>query len=210
MEPRREHDAHHSDEDETAEEGVQRGEHLGRRRRHLVHRAHAAQDHRGVEERIEPVQLTERVVADSADTHRDEDDGEAQGEMTPGAPKESGPGEQLTSVVLVHGSYTGSRSVARQPRASVRFSSANVPPCASAIWRQSARPIPEPVGLVVKNGTNRFDVSGSPGPSSSTVTCRPPSTFCQSIHTLPLVSSVASTAFRTMLISSCSSWSGSA
>ena len=31
--------------------------------------------------------------------------------------------------------------------------------------------MPEPVGFVVKNGTNRFDVSGRPGPSSSTVSC---------------------------------------
>ena len=38
-------------------------------------------------------------------------------------------------------------------------------------------------GLVVKNGTNRLDVSGRPGPSSSTVSCRKPSTCFQSIHT---------------------------
>ena len=32
----------------------------------------------------------------------------------------------------------------------------------------STSPIPEPVGFVVKNGTNRLPVSGRPGPSSST------------------------------------------
>ena len=63
-----------------------------------------------------------------------------------------------------------------------------------------------PVGLVVKNGTNRLDVSGSPGPSSSTFDLRDSRPAgVQSIHTCPPVSSVASTALRTMLISSCSS-----
>src|SRR2546427_8901894 len=48
-----------------------------------------------------------------------------------------------------------------------RFVSVSVPPCASAIWRDSTRPIPEPVGLVVKNGTNRLPVSASPGHGQS-------------------------------------------
>src|SRR6266851_473749 len=38
-----------------------------------------------------------------------------------------------------------------------------MPPCASAIWRERTRPIPEPFGLVVKNGTNRFFVPGISG-----------------------------------------------
>ena len=41
------------------------------------------------------------------------------------------------------------------------------PPCASAICRASARPTPEPPGLVVKNGTNKLSVFDKPGPSSS-------------------------------------------
>ena len=40
--------------------------------------------------------------------------------------------------------------------------------------------MPEPVGFVVKNGTNRLDVSGSPGPSSSTVSCS------AAVHLLPV------------------------
>ena len=51
---------------------------------------------------------------------------------------------------------------------SALFSSLSEPSWASAIWRQSTRPMPEPPGLVVKNGTNRLDVFESPGPSSST------------------------------------------
>ncbi len=49
-----------------------------------------------------------------------------------------------------------SRTVATHPRRSLRFSSESDPPCASAICRQSTSPMPDPCGLVVKNGTNRF------------------------------------------------------
>ena len=62
----------------------------------------------------------------------------------------------------------GRRRRATHPRPSPRFSRTSDPPCASAIWRLSTRPMPEPCGLVVKNGTNRFAVGGRPGPSSST------------------------------------------
>ena len=44
-----------------------------------------------------------------------------------------------------------------------RFSSCRLPPCASAICRLSTRPIPEPPGLVVKNGTKRLPVFDEPG-----------------------------------------------
>ena len=67
------------------------------------------------------------------------------------------------------GVLTGGRvSVARAPRPSVRFSSFSDPSCASAICRHSTRPMPDPPGLVVKNGTNRLVVFDKPGPSSST------------------------------------------
>ena len=74
------------------------------------------------------------------------------------------------SAATAKGRPIGSRSTARQPRASSRFSRVSAPPCASAIWRQSTSPIPEPPGLVVKNGTNRLAVFDRPGPSSSIVT----------------------------------------
>src|SRR6185295_17345016 len=51
---------------------------------------------------------------------------------------------------------SGSRSRATHPAAPARLSNARVPPCASAIWRDKTRPIPEPCGLVVKKGTNRL------------------------------------------------------
>ena len=58
----------------------------------------------------------------------------------------------------------GCGRLARQPVRSSRFSRIRLPPCASAICRLSTRPMPEPPGLVVKNGTNRLPVFDSPGP----------------------------------------------
>ena len=59
--------------------------------------------------------------------------------------------------------------------------------------------MPEPPGLVVKNGTNRFDAFGSPGPSSSTQSSKlRPSRF-QPTVTPPPVCSAASTALRTQV-----------
>src|SRR5437016_5547126 len=50
----------------------------------------------------------------------------------------------------------GNRRTASAPLRSVRLLTLSEPPCASAIWRLSAKPIPDPWGLVVKNGTNRL------------------------------------------------------
>ena len=86
----------------------------------------------------------------------------------------------------------GMRRLARQPVRSSRFSSIRLPPCASAICRLSTSPIPEPPGLVVKNGTNRLPVFDSPGPSSSThssiVGGDDPGSRCQPTRTPPPVS----------------------
>ena len=60
------------------------------------------------------------------------------------------------------------------------------------------------VGFVVKNGTNRFDVSGRPLPFVVDVDLEPVAACFQPTDTSPPVSSDASTALRMMLMSSCS------
>ena len=95
------------------------------------------------------------------------------------------------------------------PRRSLRFSSCRLPPCASAICRLRTSPMPEPPGLVVKNGTNRLPVFPSPGPRLRP-TVRPstatsPARAASRRARLPPVSLTASTALRIRLISSCSS-----
>src|SRR4029077_6506745 len=64
----------------------------------------------------------------------------------------------------------GRRRRASQPRRDSRFSSVSEPPWASAICRLRTSPMPEPLGLVVKNGTNKLVGLGMPGPSSCTHT----------------------------------------
>jgi len=100
--------------------------------------------------------------------------------------------------------HKGSRNRASQPRPLARFSSVSIPPWPSAICRLSARPMPDPPGLVVKNGTKRFEVLGNPGPSSSTETSRKELFTRQVTSAPPPVSIDASTALRITLISNCS------
>src|SRR5258708_19686718 len=74
---------------------------------------------------------------------------------------------------LLHVVYTnGKLNRASHPGPVARFCTVMAPPCASAIFLQSTKPIPEPPGLVVKKGTNRLLVPDKPGPSSSTSTSR--------------------------------------
>jgi len=47
------------------------------------------------------------------------------------------------------GPAIGSDTRASQPLACTRLASVSEPPCASAIWRDRASPIPEPSALVV-------------------------------------------------------------
>src|SRR3982750_3450428 len=54
----------------------------------------------------------------------------------------------------------------------MRLARVRLPPCASAICLLKARPIPDPVGFVVKNGTNKLEGFAMPGPSSCTKTRR--------------------------------------
>src|SRR5262245_7966780 len=100
--------------------------------------------------------------------------------------------------------HNGSRNRASQPRPLARFSIVSIPPWPSAICRLSARPMPDPPGLVVKNGTKRFEVLGNPGPSSSTETSRKELLTRQVSRAPPPVSIDASTALRITLISNCS------
>src|SRR5690606_6883381 len=62
----------------------------------------------------------------------------------------------------------GSFITTRAPRADVAME--RPPPCASAIERATARPSPEPSGLVVVNGAGSLTSKpgGKPGPSSRT------------------------------------------
>ena len=67
MDDRREHDAHDADEYQTTKERVGGGEYLCGVCFDEVHRSHASENHRGFEQRINPRQPTQPVVARDAD-----------------------------------------------------------------------------------------------------------------------------------------------
>lgn len=60
---------YHSDEHQTAEERIQGREHLCARRFHSIDWTHAAEDHRGIKERVEPLESSSRMVADRTETY---------------------------------------------------------------------------------------------------------------------------------------------
>jgi hypothetical protein len=68
MHPWRQDDPYYSDEYQTAEESVKGREQLGGCRFHTVHRTHATEDHRSVQKRVDSIQPSNRVVAQSAKT----------------------------------------------------------------------------------------------------------------------------------------------
>lgn len=87
-------------------------------------------------------------------------------------------------------------------------SASNLPPCASTITRQTDRPIPRPLDLLVTNGSNNFSrtADDSPGPVSATLI----STILSGAKAAVIVSirralfAIASIALRTRLNTTCS------
>src|SRR5207247_2534496 len=80
----------------------------------------------------------------------------------------------------------GRRSVKRAPPP-VRSPTSIRPPCASTIWRATARPRPVPRGRVVKKGSKMRARSsgGTPGPESATAISTPPSAAAAASATSP-------------------------
>ncbi len=70
----------------------------------------------------------------------------------------------------------------------------------------SPSPVPFSLGLVVKNGSNIFDMtaSGMPGPVSSMETCTWSSFWSDRTHMVPCCSSMASMALLMKFTSTCS------
>src|SRR5262245_23090970 len=74
VERRREQDADAGEQGDAAVEGIDRLEPLAAGAADGVDRAHAAEDHRGVDQRVEPRQFAVEVIADDADRQRATDD----------------------------------------------------------------------------------------------------------------------------------------
>ena len=72
------------------------------RRPDRVHRPHAPEDHRRVEEGVEPGKLLQKMVAGDADPERLEDDGQGDDEMAEEAAGEPPPGQERLALVLIY------------------------------------------------------------------------------------------------------------
>jgi hypothetical protein len=67
---RRQQHGDHREKEDAAEKRVRNRKQLRGRRRHRIHRAHAGENHGGIEPGVEPRQLTEFVVARGTQSQR--------------------------------------------------------------------------------------------------------------------------------------------
>jgi hypothetical protein len=79
------------DEHQPAEECIERGKELSRRVLHPIDRPHATQDHRRIQERIEPTQPACAVIANRPNEHCARNDQARPQQVTRGAAQESRP-----------------------------------------------------------------------------------------------------------------------
>ena len=73
MRKRRDHERGDADESQTRKQGIERSEKFCRGRMERIHRTHAAQNHRSVQERIDPAQTSNAMVSDYAYSQSDAD-----------------------------------------------------------------------------------------------------------------------------------------
>lgn len=91
MHPGRKYDAHDADEHQTAEKRIKRSEELRRVRLQAIDRTHPAQDHRRIQECIDPSEASDGVVAHRPGTGDSCKDDDRQQYMATGAPEELRP-----------------------------------------------------------------------------------------------------------------------
>src|SRR4051794_12905541 len=102
MDERREEQSEDSDEDETGKEGVERREDFRGIARERIDRSHPAEDHRGIEERIDPAEAGDDVIAEHARGQRDRTGEDRVAEVADHPPRELDAGEEAIGAVFVH------------------------------------------------------------------------------------------------------------
>ena len=88
MRERRDHQRRDANEREPGKERVKRSEQFGGGRLQLIDRAHSAENHRRVEQRIDPSQMRDEVVSENADAKGDANDKKREQQVTPNASHE--------------------------------------------------------------------------------------------------------------------------
>src|SRR3954470_14210044 len=88
VEDRREDDAGGDENDQARVERVERCEYFPRRSLDRIHRTHAAEDHRGVQQRVDPGELFQKVIAENTDRERTGDESQRYADMAAKPPEE--------------------------------------------------------------------------------------------------------------------------
>ncbi len=96
------HDPDDDQEDDAGVQRVDRGEYLAGGGLKGVDGTHAAQDHRSVQERIDPGQLVQKMIAGDAQAQRSADDPQANEDVVDLAAQEPPEGKQRLVLVFVH------------------------------------------------------------------------------------------------------------
>jgi hypothetical protein len=91
-----------NDEEKAREECIKTGEQLSTGRAWLVERAHPAENHRRIEERVNPRQSDDSVIAADSDHQRDRDRHDHVSAVSQNPGCESTPRQRFVGVTLVH------------------------------------------------------------------------------------------------------------
>jgi len=78
--------AHDADEDQTTKQRVAGGEEFCARSFDRINRSHAAENHRGFEQRVDPIELSQPMISDDADQKNDADHADREGGSVQHAP----------------------------------------------------------------------------------------------------------------------------
>src|SRR4051812_2380205 len=100
MEDRREKNTRDEQDSEAAVKGIQARKELAAEGERLMHRTHAAEEHGGVQESVDPAQVLEHAIADHPDEQRDDNQHKRDGAAVRQAHDEPGPWDNRLGTVL--------------------------------------------------------------------------------------------------------------
>lgn len=110
-------DAYDRNERQSAEQGVKTGKQFAGVGLQGGHGSHAGQNHRGVEEGVDPGKFLQAVIANHADAQANGDDGQSQAKAAGESGQILAPGQQRCRGLFVHGRRF--ESIAKSFRATI-------------------------------------------------------------------------------------------
>lgn len=115
MNKRRHDEGGGTDEQQARKEGIRRSKQLASMRRDRINRPHAAENHRGVYERVYPRQVTKVVVAQNSDPEGNPYRHGRQSEESKDSPEKAVTGQERIGSVFKHARYRNFPPRLRQP-----------------------------------------------------------------------------------------------